>query len=120
MGCDFSCQFHKMEIWIPFYGKKRTNELVASNRRGKRKPNARVAAGSLDECCSGPQHTPTLGVVDQRDAQPILDASAGVAHFELCHDASGHVLPHAFQPELGRTAACKLQRSGRMRRRSMM
>ena len=56
---------------------------VAANRRGKRKADAGVAAHRLDEHSSRPETPLTFRVLDQRDADPILEAPTWVVHLAL-------------------------------------
>lgn len=61
----------------------RQDQPVTADRRDEGEPDAGVAAGRLDDRRPGPQDPAALGVLDQRDAEAVLDAPAGISHLQL-------------------------------------
>ena len=77
---------------------------VALERGGDRKADAGVARGRLDDRAARLQLPCALGLLDQLDADPVLDRPAGVHVLELGDDGCGVLGNDALQPRERRVA----------------
>lgn len=64
------------------------NEPIAADRGGESQADSGVAAGGFDDSRARGKYAPSLGVLDQRNTEPVLHAPARVAHFELRQNAA--------------------------------
>ena len=62
------------------------DQPVAFYGGGDGEADAGVAAGRLDDQRAGLQHAALFGILDHRNADPVLHAGAGIAGFHLDED----------------------------------
>jgi len=69
-----------------------------------REPDPGVARGRLDDRAAGGEPPLSLGFIDHGDADPVLDAPAGVERLDLDPDARRHPLGQAPERDQWRLA----------------
>jgi hypothetical protein len=78
--------------------------VVALDRRGDREADSGVPGGRLDDRPAWLQLSFALGLLDQLDADPVLDRPAGADVLELGEHGRGVVGNDALQPRERRMA----------------
>ena len=80
-------------------GGHREDHPVAARGADERERDAGVAARRLDDGAAGLQLARRLGGVDERDAQPVLDARARVVELELGEDLPAESFGDRVEPD---------------------
>ena len=82
----------------------RQDQAITADGRYEGEADAGVAAGRFDDGRTGREDATPLGILDQRDAQPVLHAAARIAHFELGEDAARQPTPDPLERHQRRAA----------------